>query len=1192
MMMMNPKWILALLVMVAHTALAETKWIDVTARFLKNPGFDTSDRSDWNLTGEAGSLGAVSFSCMEMWNGYMRLEHTQTDVANGHYRISVQGLYRTRAHDKAYERYQNGTETISGFLFAQQRQVALQSEYSFHFNESVGRCYTPDEKVFFPNSMETAQMAFAAGAYQNTVEFDVTDGAVVFGVYNTQDMARNDNWMIFDGFKIEQLVEVRVPQRGGVCLNEVMASNIDVLMSPAYNFDGWIELYNPLNEEVTLGGCYLSDDASMPMKWRIPDSFGNIPARGYRIVWMGSNNINAMQAPFKLDAEGGLLMLSNQRGEELFCENYAEAIGRTSWARTTDGGAQWAHTATPTPQQCNNGAAYANEQLEAPVIARQGGFFDSNFTLRATAPEGTTLRYTTDGTTPTMTNGATMGAQGITVSRNMSVRFRLFQEGKLPSEVVTRTFVKRDHRHTLPAIMVSTDPRYLYDDSIGVYVRGVNGRTGNGQSSPVNWNMDWDRPVNFHYVLPGSDEVAVNQDVDFSISGGWTRANNPKSFKLKADRIYGGQNAFSYPFFASKPYLKSKTIQVRYGGNDSQCRIKDAAIHELIQRSGIDLDVMSYQPAVHYLNGEYRGLINVREPNNKDFAYANWGLSKDELEVYEQSPDSGAYMMLGTKDVLERLYELSKNASDQAVYDEITALLDIDEYVNYMAAELFLSSWDWPDNNLKAYRPKDGGRYRITFFDLDAAFGTEGREYDEEGEVYMGGNPLRWMEGMQWHRYDYIYDTAERRYGEIKFCTFFLNMLRNEGFRQRFVTMMTLMGGSVFLPERAEAVLDELGERVRPTMAWEGASPDGSLNEIRHALSGRSARMAGYMKDYEPLALAHRTTRQMLITTNVDGASLRLNGETIPYGDFEGTVFLPATVCAEAPAGYRFKGWASSRNASWYYSMSDSLVITESMDIGRLVACFVEDAASAPVVVNEVSAANEIFVNDYQKRSDWVELYNTTESPIDVEGMLLSDDLQNAEKYVITKGDTDASTVIEPRGYLLVWCDKLEPVSQLHAPFKLSASGGVVTLTAADGSWTDRMAYDAHSGTETVGRYPDGTAQIFKMNIPTIAKRNLRTSYLAAVSQDIVDGIHEQEDGGDDLSLRYVARHLIVCSSESAHVRLQLYALSGQKLSQRTVALSAGRADVDCSQLPAGCYVAQVTDASGHKVACKFVKQD
>ena len=62
--------------------------------------------------------------------------------------------------------------------------------------------------------------------------------------------------------------------------------------------------------------------------------------------------------------------------------------------------------------------------------------------------------------------------------------------------------------------------------------------------------MAWDRPVNFQYIDPTTSEAVVNQDVDFAISGGWTRANDVKSFKLKADRKYYNQNAFDYQFFS------------------------------------------------------------------------------------------------------------------------------------------------------------------------------------------------------------------------------------------------------------------------------------------------------------------------------------------------------------------------------------------------------------------------------------------------------------------------------------------------------------------------------------------------------------------------------------------------------------------------------------------------------------------
>ena len=42
-------------------------------------------------------------------------------------------------------------------------------------------------------------------------------------------------------------------------INELMASNAGLTMSPAINFDSWIELYNPGEQAVNLSGMTLSD---------------------------------------------------------------------------------------------------------------------------------------------------------------------------------------------------------------------------------------------------------------------------------------------------------------------------------------------------------------------------------------------------------------------------------------------------------------------------------------------------------------------------------------------------------------------------------------------------------------------------------------------------------------------------------------------------------------------------------------------------------------------------------------------------------------------------------------------------------------------------------------------------------------------------------------------------------------------
>ena len=62
-------------------------------------------------------------------------------------------------------------------------------------------------------------------------------------------------------------------------INELMASNAGEVMSPATNFDSWIELYNPSEEAVDLKGMYLSDDANNLMRWKMPNNIGTVPAK-------------------------------------------------------------------------------------------------------------------------------------------------------------------------------------------------------------------------------------------------------------------------------------------------------------------------------------------------------------------------------------------------------------------------------------------------------------------------------------------------------------------------------------------------------------------------------------------------------------------------------------------------------------------------------------------------------------------------------------------------------------------------------------------------------------------------------------------------------------------------------------------------------------------------------------------------
>ena len=1148
-------------------------------------------------------------------------------------------------------------------------------------------------------------------------------------------------------------------------------------MSPAINFDSWIEIYNPGDKDVNLGGLYLSDDDSNLRLWQMPGDMGSVPAKGFKVVWLGSNDIKATQAPFKLDCDGGTIILSD--GSTKICSaDYPAAISHTAWARKSDGTGEWGWTAVATPGATNATAVFASERLEAPVVSKGSCLFDGSLKVSVDIPEGTTLMYTTDGSTPTapkpvsgsvnpwtdyVINGDSEGPDAVslisrdadgngdvyriingigyngsrgirvhssataqndhdaqlfvytpghiwrsgekyrfcmkvradkaaritcqthtmphnyiywsildgsynvttewqeivyegtitddqvgkqggggwwwggeetvedmqtiafnlnvdrkdnnyyfddvswelytgdgqpvdasqeskdgqfTFSKTTALTVRLFQDGKLPSVPVTRSYIKTNNNYTLPVISIVGDKKYFTDPKIGLDCDGdgTNGKTGNGQDWPRNYNQPWDRPVNFSYLTP-EGKMLFNQDANIKVSGGWTRSQRFRSFKLKASKVFDGQNRFDYSFFPQKPYTRNNTILLRNGGNDiwvHNARFMDPALETIIQRSGIDLDVQSYQPVIEYVNGELRGVFNLREPNNDSFAYANWGYDDDELDAFENM-----VMKNGTDSVLNVIFDLARNINADGNYEQLTTMLDIDEFTNYMAVTMFLDNDDWPNNNIKAYRSQNDGRYRFVSFDLDYAFALRNfnTHNDDPFAYFLDFKDANTVNGEgNWNK---------------EIVNLFLNLLGHDAYRRKFIDTFCLVAGSVFEPTRSGKIVDELLNNVKAMCQLmkqqginDGHDPDRAATTIKNKLSGRSTKMANCLKKFSYAKLNGVIAQNVTLKADTEGARLFVNGINVPYADFQGQLFAPVLLRAEAPAGYRFAGW--KRNNA-IFSTEAEISLPEGSN--TLVATFTpltEEELSkngiTPVRINEVSAANGIFVNDFFKRNDWIELYNTTDADIDVEGMYLSDNVKKPNKYQIEKTD-GVSTIIPAHGFLIVWCDNLDPLSQLHATFKLAAEGGDVLLTAADESWSDRISYTAMNSDETVGRYPDGSSDVFTMNVPTIDKPNIIGSYAINVSQPDIDGISDlMVDNTADILLRYVAGRLVVRSSTPVPAAsISIYNTAGQSIDVLPIDLSSGYAELSLDGLAVGCYIARLTDGNGHITTCKFI---
>ena len=968
---------------------------------------------------------------------------------------------------------------------------------------------------------------------------------------------------------------------GALVITEIMASNVDEFISPAFNFDGWIELHNTTDRPVELGGLRVSDPTNGLGPWQMPPVMGVVPPNGYQVVWFDSNNIAPQNAPFKLDTDGGTVVVSSADGREIARQSYPASLERISYAQNSDG--QWGHCAEPTPGADNGTFATASSQIAAPVVDQPSRLFQGQLSVNVTIPGGCTLRYTTDGTLPTMKNGQTSRTGQFKVTDTSIYRFRLYSSDMLPSRVTTRSYIYKDNDYYLPVVSVVADPDFLYSREIGVFMQGPNGRPGNGLSAKCNWNMDWERPVNFSYLTPDG-EMVLNQDVNLEMCGGWSRAWSPRAFKLKGNKEMGGDKNLPYPFFSQKPYIRNRTLQIRNGGNDNNARIKDPALQVIIQSAGMNLDCQSYQPVHEFINGSYVGVLNVREPNNKHYVYANYGWDDDEIDQFEMSPDSGYVQKCGTPDAFNELVDvLSPNAANGDTYAEIGRVLDIDAFINYMAAQLFLGNWDWPQNNVKAFRHRDGGRFRFVLFDLDGSFSTD--------------NGFNNFFGKEYYTFDELYPRTLKRHvnEQIRLVTLFKNLLQNEDFRHRFINAYCIMGGSVYQKTRATKIIDELSSNVQPAMDMEWASwaLNNTVNDLKNKLNSRLSSASTTLRNYSLFGLRNTTRQTVTLSADTEGARLFIGDEEVPTAHFEGHLFAPVRLKALAPAGYEFKGWANAQG-SILYTDADIALPTGTVNLKATFTPMSNSRKAAegitPVRINEVSGSNDSFVDEYGKKGDWVELYNTTDRQVDVEGMYLTDDPANPTKYQITKGDTRANTLIAPHGYLIVWCDKRATTDAgLHASFKIDAGGGHMLLTAADRSWTDVMKYDAHDARTTIGRYPDGTADVYAMNVVTIGQRNLMTSYATRVEQQGGDvAVRPLSSAANGLRLCYASQMLLVKSEDSPEVSVTIYHTDGTPACQARLSVRGGTARLSTASLAPGLYVARATDEGGNAVSCKF----
>jgi hypothetical protein len=238
----------------------------------------------------------------------------------------------------------------------------------------------------------------------------------------------------------------------------------------------------------------------------------------------------------------------------------------------------------------------------------------------------------------------------------------------------------------------------------------------------ANYWQDWEKPVSVEYY--DKNKIRVFQyDADFKINGNYSRTKPQKSFEV----LLKGNDQIAYPLIPEKNNVSNyDAFILRNAGTDwNIVHFRDGLMQRIMKNTFTGY--LGYEPCEVYLNGRYWGVYEIRENDNFRYVQNNFGYSKNEIDfLYEgrnietkNGSDTGFFAMYN--------YAANAYSNSSDFYSKMDAMLDLQNYTDYIAAETYYCNNDWVGdwaNNIKLWRPRvPGAKWKYILYDLDFGLG-------------------------------------------------------------------------------------------------------------------------------------------------------------------------------------------------------------------------------------------------------------------------------------------------------------------------------------------------------------------------------------------------------------------------------------------------------------------------------------
>jgi predicted extracellular nuclease len=306
-----------------------------------------------------------------------------------------------------------------------------------------------------------------------------------------------------------------------------------------------------------------------------------------------------------------------------------------------------------------------------------------------------------------------------------------------------------------------------------------------------------------------------------------------------------------------------------------------------------------------------------------------------------------------------------------------------------------------------------------------------------------------------------------------------------------------------------------------------------------------------------------------------------LSGTVIPAQGF--TVIVTDT--ASFDGDQSAFGLSSGGETVWLEDASSTLidsVVFTAMDVTQSYGRYPDGSSNIQLLntitrgtSNNLIKMNEIYSRGVTGNLDWIEIYNTSESDIDISGYKIYD--SGGKSGSKPKKEFPSGTLIPAQGFYVVVTDTADFEGDASG-FGLSSGGETVWLEDINGTLIDTVVFSAMDVTQSYGRYPDGSPNWQLSNTITRGTPNMVT----AVEDEnfIVSEYNLAQNYPNPFNPSTTIYYTI---PKNSFVQLKVFDLLGQEIASlvnEDKPTGNYKVNFDASTLPSGVYIYKLQASS------------